>query len=77
MAAGRRPRGRAPPTNFGPGAAHAAELRRSAAGSRGRWSSARRLALLIAVGIGLHNFAEGLAIGSPPPAARSRWRRCW
>jgi len=36
-------------------------LRRSTA-------SARRLALLIAVGIGLHNFAEGLAIGN---AARS------
>jgi ZIP family zinc transporter len=27
------------------------------------WSSARRLSLLIAIGIGLHNFAEGLAIG--------------
>jgi ZIP family zinc transporter len=36
-----------------------------AATSRGlaSWSAPRRLSLLIAVGIGLHNFAEGLAIG--------------
>jgi zinc transporter, ZIP family len=45
----------------GPGAMAASE-----AGRRSRietWSAARRMALLIAVGIGLHNFGEGLAIG--------------
>jgi ZIP family zinc transporter len=33
------------------------------------WSPARQLALLIAVGIGLHNFAEGLAIGQAAAAS--------
>lgn len=42
----------------GPGAMASTEL-----AQRSSWSPARRLALLIAVGIGLHNFGEGLAIG--------------
>ena len=45
---------------LGPGAASAAEFQANWVGglSAGRW-----LALLIATGIGLHNFSEGLAIG--------------
>jgi ZIP family zinc transporter len=54
--------GRGRPRSFGPGAMAAAELRAAGAGIAD-WSPARRLSLLIAVGIGLHNFGEGLAIG--------------
>jgi ZIP family zinc transporter len=44
----------------GPGAASVEELRAVATASR---SAPARLALCIAIGIGLHNFSEGLAIG--------------
>jgi ZIP family zinc transporter len=53
---GGRPRAR----REGPGAALAEDLR--SAGSQ-LAHEASRLALLIAIGIGLHNFSEGLAIG--------------
>src|SRR5262249_14255930 len=53
---------------LGPGAASAAEYEAS-------WvhgmSSARWLALLIATGIGLHNFSEGLAIGQSAAAGET------
>ncbi len=49
------------PRAFGPGAAAAAEL--GAARPHIAMDAGRRLALVIAVGIGLHNFSEGLAIG--------------
>ncbi len=48
---------------FGPGTMTSGELSATRAGIGG-WPPARRLCLLIAVGIGLHNFGEGLAIGA-------------
>jgi ZIP family zinc transporter len=46
---------------FGPGAAAVEEF---SSGPRiADWSPAYRLSLFIAIGIGLHNFSEGLAIG--------------
>lgn len=57
---GRRARRRPSVPSLGPGAAAVAEFESRPGFAT---SPARRLALLIAVGIGLHNFAEGLAIG--------------
>ena len=56
----------------GPGAASAAELRAGRAGLA-RLSD---LPMMIAIGIGLHNFAEGLAIGrlaDPDPCGNGGW----
>jgi len=61
------------PRPHGPGAMTLGEVERP----RGlaSWSTARHLSLLIAVGIGLHNFAEGLAIGQA--SARNELALAW
>jgi zinc transporter, ZIP family len=50
------------PARPGPGAAVASQMTTRRVGMAG-WSNAQRVALMVAVGIGLHNFGEGLAIG--------------
>ncbi len=58
-----RLRAPAPSGRIGPGAMSQTEATLLHARGFATWSAAKRLALLIAIGIGLHNFAEGLAIG--------------
>jgi ZIP family zinc transporter len=53
---------------FGPGTMAPEELAVPRTRGISGWSAARRLSLLIAVGIGLHNFGEGLAIGGSAAA---------
>ena len=60
-------RGRRITASYGPGGMTGGELAARRAGIAA-WSPARRLSLLIAVGIGLHNFGEGLAIGGSAAA---------
>lgn len=60
-------RGREMTASYGPGGMTGGELTARRAGIAS-WSPARRLTLLIAVGIGLHNFGEGLAIGGSAAA---------
>jgi ZIP family zinc transporter len=53
---------------FGPGTMAPEELAVTRTRGISGWPAARRLSLLIAVGIGLHNFGEGLAIGGSAAA---------
>ena len=58
----------APTRRFGPGTMAPEELAVPRTRGISGWSAARRLSLLIAIGIGLHNFGEGLAIGGSAAA---------
>jgi ZIP family zinc transporter len=60
----RRQRGRRPLVGLGPGAA----VLREVGAPAGPRAATRRLVVFIAVGIGLHNLAEGLAIGQSAAA---------
>ena len=62
------PAARPPAHPFGPGAATVDELSPAPVGL----TAAQRLALCIALGIGLHNFSEGLAIGQSAATGQLR-----
>ena len=62
-------RGRSAPRPEGPGAATATSVK-ALDGPIARLSEPRRLAFFIALGIGLHNFSEGLAIGQSAAAGQ-------
>jgi ZIP family zinc transporter len=65
---GSRARTVASGAKFGPGTMAPEELAVPRTRGISGWSAARRLSLLIAIGIGLHNFGEGLAIGGSAAA---------
>jgi ZIP family zinc transporter len=65
---GSRARAVASAKKFGPGTMAPGELAASRTRGISGWPAGRRLSLLIAVGIGLHNFGEGLAIGGSAAA---------
>ena len=60
-----------------PGARRGRRLAGRAARPRRRRAAGERAAFLVALGIGLHNLGEGLAIGSAYASARWRWAPRW
>lgn len=72
-----RKRGRTAPLPSGPGAMAAAVMGTSTPARREPLAPAVRVALFIAVGIGLHNFSEGLAIGQAAHAGSYQQNLLW
>ena len=72
-----RKRGRTAPLPSGPGAMAAVVLGTSSRARREPLAPAVRVALFIAVGIGLHNFSEGLAIGQAAHAGSYQQNLLW
>src|SRR5580704_5480587 len=72
-----RKRGRTVPLPSGPGAMAAAVMGTSTRARREPLAPAVRVALFIAIGIGLHNFSEGLAIGQAAHAGSYQQNLLW